>query len=434
MAGNPRDATAIARAIGVLITREEIAAGDKLPTIRAVAKQLGVSTSTVAEAWTMLRNHGLIDTDRRRGTTVRAFPGHGRSRYWRVPMAPGSLELDLSTGTPDPLLLPRLEPILAKIHTDLEVTSYLEPPMLPALEHQLRTQWPYDAPAMAVIDGANDGLDRIIRSIVRVGDIVLVEDPTYPLLLDLLELAGATIVGIPLDTEGPDLAAIAAGLELAPRAVVIQTGAHNPTGVSLTQERANAIAGLMMDRNTILVEDDHVGATADRPAVSVGAALPDRVFRIHSFSKTYGPDLRIAALSGPIEGMRDIEQRRQLGPGWTSRLTQRILLEMLRSIDVDAQIQHASNEYRARRLALRSALADRGIIIGESHGLNLWVPVAQEQMATVALAARGIGVAPGEPFRVSKPGQHVRLTVANMRGGVDQLADAVAASAAEPPH
>lgn len=421
-----RDAADIARAIGTLITDDVIASGEKLPPIRSVAKALGVSTSTVAEAWTIMRSHGLIATDRRRGTTVRPHPGHGRNRYWRVPMTPGTLELDLSTGTPDPLLLPALEAILAKIRTDLDVTSYLDPPLLPELEIELRSRWPYDAPAMAIVDGANDGLDRVIRSTIRLGDTVIVEDPTYPLLLDLLDLAGANIIGVPLDSEGPCLEAIAVALGVQPAAMIIQTGAHNPTGTSVTRERALAIAELVRTTSMIVIEDDHAGDTADRAAVSLGCQLPEQVFRVHSFSKTHGPDLRIAALSGPVDGIQEIEHRRQLGPGWTSRLIQRILLEMLRSDEVEAQVQLAADEYRRRREALREALSSRGVEVGESHGLNLWVPVPREHAATVALAAQGVGVAPGEPFRVNAMSQHIRVTSAHVRDEFDHVASLIA--------
>lgn len=421
-----RDATGIARALGALVSQDLVAAGEKLPPIRAVAKELGVSTSTVAEAWSIMRNHGLIHTDRRRGTTVREVAQSGRSRYWRVPMEPGTLALDLSTGTPDAQLLPRIDPILEKMHSSLEVSSYLDPPVLSALEDELRARWPYDPPALAVVDGANDGLDRIIRATIRLGDVVIVEDPTYPLLLDLLDLAGAEIVGIPLDDQGPDLAAATTAMTRKPAAMIIQTGAHNPTGLSLSQQRANELAGLLAGTDTILIEDEHAGATADRPAVSAGSVLPDQVFRVHSFSKTYGPDLRIAAMSGPAEAMRNIEERRQMGPGWTSRLLQRVLLEMLQNPEVDAQITNASQQYQFRRESLTRALAEHGIDVVESHGLNLWVPVQHEQLATVGLAANGIGVAPGEPFRVKTKAEHLRVTSAVVREGFDEVAQAIA--------
>ncbi len=416
-------------AIGAMISSTSIEPGEKLPPIRQVAAALGVSSSTVADAWTILRTHQMIDTDRRRGTTVRHTAHNNPKRYWRVPMPTGTLALDLSTGTPDPQLLPRLEPILERINSGLELTSYLDPPVLGPLEDALRERWPYDAPSIAVVDGANDGLDRIIRSTVKLGDRVIVEDPTYPLLLDLLELAGALVIGVPLDEEGPRLDALTDAMQHTPTAMIIQTSAHNPTGISLTPKRAAAIADLLAPTSTILIEDDHAAASVDHPVVSLGSKLPDRVFRIHSFSKTYGPDLRIAALSGPAAAIKDINERRQLGPGWTSRLLQRILLEMLRSREVDAAIANAASVYQDRRDKLANELDARGITINAGSGLNMWVPVEREQLATVALAAQGIGVAPGEPFRVATTDEHLRVTTAYLREGFDDIATKIVAAA-----
>lgn len=424
-----RDADGIAKAIGRLVSDGELGAGDQLPTIRSVANHLGVSTSTVANAWSIMRKHGLIHTDRRRGTTVRPFAAHGRNRYWQVPNIGRRLDLDLSTGTPDPELLPPLEPILARIQTDLEVTSYLDPPVLPDLETALQARWPYQPPALTVLDGANDGLDRVLSSLVRLGDVVVVEDPTYPLILDQLQFLGAEIVGVGLDDDGPRQEDLTAALERRPSVVVLQSGAHNPTGVSLTAQRAAAVAELIAPTSAVVVEDDHAGDTVARPPVSLGPALPDRVYRIVSFSKTYGPDLRIAAVAGPVDGIDSIQRRRQMGPGWTSRLIQRILLEMLDDDGVQRRIAEAAEAYAFRRKELGRQLNGRGVEVTVGEGLNLWVPVGSEQLATLGLAADGIGVSPGQPFRVRSGDPRIRVTAANVRQEFDRVAAAIAQAA-----
>ena len=424
-----RDPDGIAKAIGRLISDGALDDGDQLPPIRQIAGHLGVSSATVASAWTRLRDHGLITTDRRRGTRVRSTGIRERNRYWQVPNNNGLLSLDLSTGTPDPVLLPRLEPILNRIQADLTVTSYLEPPVLPELEQMLIERWPYPAPALTVLDGANDGLDRVVGQVISLGDVVLVEDPTYPLLLDILDVAGAEIVGIGLDDEGPRVDDLAVGLERQPRAVVLQTGAHNPTGTAISARRATQLATLLQSSDSIVVEDDHVDANPGRPPVSLGTSMPDRVFRIESFSKTYGPDLRIAALSGPRDGIDDIQRRRQMGPGWTSRLLQRILLELLSSDQVGREVEEANAAYDARRVAMSVALDNVGVEVRSGHGLNLWVPVGSEQLATVALASAGIGVSPGQPFRVTDPNPHIRVTTAVLNDRFDEVAAAIAAAA-----
>ncbi|MEM9565776.1 MAG: PLP-dependent aminotransferase family protein [Actinomycetota bacterium] len=430
------DAGWIAKAFGSMIAQGVVEPGEKLAPVRTVAAELGVSTSTVAEAWSILRSHGLIVTDRRRGTTVQPPRVHGRSRYWRVPIEPGTLELDLSTGTPDPALLPAIEPILASISAEVEVTSYLEPAIVPELEVELRARWPSEPPALLVVDGANDALDRVVRSLVRLGDRVIVEDPSYPLLLDQLEAAGADVVGVSLDRDGPDLDALTAALGgeggAGARALFLQTGANNPTGISLSPERAAAMVELLRPLDTVVVEDHYPGLTGPRAEVTLGTALPDRVIRVHSFSKTHGPDLRIAALGGPTDLLDEIERRRQLGPGWTSRLLQRVLLEMLRRPEVDEGVARAAEIHQVRRQGLSRALGDLGLDVIDGAGLNLWVPVANEHRATVSLAANRIGVAPGEPFRVDDRRHHIRDTSARIGGSIEGAAAATGTAATTP--
>ncbi len=423
-----RGAESIAKAFGSLVQRGILNHGDKLPPIRSVASHLGVSTTTISEAWSVMAAHGMIETDRRRGTTVRAQLAQGRSRYWQVPVEPGTLPIDLSTGTPDPQLLPRIGEVLARISADLAVTSYVDPTVLDVLDDALRSLWPYEPPALTIVDGALDGFERTMRSLISLGDVVVVEDPTYPPLLDTLESLGATIAGVPVDRDGIDTDALAVAMERNPRVVVIQTGPHNPTGAQVSAERLATIARIIEGTQTLIVEDAQ-GWNPSRTFHSVGSSHPQQTVRIQSFSKTHGPDLRIAALAGPKQLISTIVDRRQLGPGWTSRLTQRLLAEMLGDDEVEASVRHAVDTYAARRTSLFDALTARGLEVPDSTGLNLWVPVRDEQRATVALAATGIGVAPGHPFQVDQSAPHIRLTISSLDGDVERIADAVADAA-----
>ena len=160
----------IALAIGALVGDGILQPGDRLPTVRALAGHLGVSPNTVADAWRLLQTHGAISTDRRRGTRVRARQVRLDGRYWQVPVAPGTIELDLSTGTPDEQLLPSLGPVLHRLHADVTFSSYVDPPIVPALEAEIRRRWPYPPESITIVDGAQDALDRLIAEIVGFGD------------------------------------------------------------------------------------------------------------------------------------------------------------------------------------------------------------------------------------------------------------------------
>ena len=143
-----------------------------------------------------------------------------------------------------------------------------------------------------------------------------------------------------------------------------------------------------------------------------------------------------------------------LGPGWTSRLLQHVLVDLLTDSSAIEAVAHARRVYHARRRALRDALAGHGIAIEPGDGINVWLPVHDERTALVRLEAAGIRVAPGTPFSADGgtassnagtdlPGEdsgspagstvraHVRVTVGLLGSEVEDVARALALAAAE---
>src|SRR5699024_215205 len=121
----------------------------------------------------------------------------------------------------------------------------------------------------------------------------------------------------------------------------------------------------------LVIEDDSAGAVASAPALSLGQWLPQRTLHIRSFSKSHGPDLRLAAMSGSAAMVQAITARRQNGQGWSSRLLQRILWSLLTDADAVAQIEHARAEYARRREAVIDELAGHGITVPGTDGFNI---------------------------------------------------------------
>jgi DNA-binding transcriptional MocR family regulator len=431
-----RSARGIAAAISRLVTSGELAPGSRLPTVRDLAKRLGVSPTTVSEAWRTLTDAGAIDARGRRGTYVLDAPRpRGPRRYRRVTEGPGHFSLDLSTGTPDPDLLPDLGPVLARVARQTLTTSYLDDPVVPALDEALRGRWPFPPEALTVVDGAMDALDRITSIVVRLGDRVLVEHPCFPPLLDLLEQVGAEPIGLPLDDQGIVPGALEAALADRPVALYLQPRAQNPTGVSMTPARARRLAGLLRPTSVVVIEDDHAGAIAASELVSLGTFLPDRTVHVGSFSKSHGPDLRLAAVGGAGEVIAGVANRRLLGPGWSSRLLQCVLVELLADPATVDVVERARTTYAERRKRLVDALVGRGVPSAGTDGINLWIDVRDEQSALLTLASHGIGAAPGAPFLVSGAsgaGEHLRLTCGLVADGFESVAERVAAAAAGP--
>jgi DNA-binding transcriptional MocR family regulator len=404
--------------------------GDRMPPIRTVATQLGLSPTTVNAAWSLLARSGAIHTDGRRGTTVTDLRSAGARRYRHAVQPQAEFEIDLSTGVPDQALLPDLKRALQELKaTAATPGSYLDEPVLPELVEVFAADWPYPAERFMVTDGAMDAIELIARTTLGFGDRVVVEHPVFPPLLDLLDSLGAQIVGIPLDAQGPVPAALREALTTASAAVVLQPRAQNPTGISMNAERAEQLAEILAGRETLVIEDDSAGAIATAPALSLGRWLPERTLHVRSYSKSHGPDLRLASLSGPAGLVDRITARRQLGQGWGGPVLQRIPLRPPPHDRARGQVSAARAEYARRRHAALERLAPRGIAPVGDDGLNLWLPVADEAAALVRLASQGIGVAPGTPFAVL-PDQpaHLRVTIGLVSAGktslVDQLGEA----------
>jgi len=430
-----RSPKGIAAAVHRLIRAGKLEKGDRLPTVRDLAKELRVSPATVSEAWQALGAVGAIRARGRAGTFVQDTVEPTRpTRYLGIGGAPLAEGINLSTGTPDPALLPPLREALERVvaHSSSWTTSYLDDPVLPELDALLRASWPFEPARLTVVDGALDGLTRVVDQVVRLGDRVAMENPGFPPLIDILERSGAEILPVELDDEGIVPDSLEAALADDPVALFVQPRAQNPTGVSMSVGRCAVLSRLLAPHRTLIVEDDHSGDIATGQDVSLGRFLPDRTVHIRSYSKSHGPDLRIAAVGGSADVIDPLVSRRMLGPGWTSRLLQAVLVQLLTDPAAIAAVTRARSTYAMRSLAVRAGLAGEGVTSTTGDGINAWVEVLDERAALIALAAMGVRVSPGAPFMVAgTPSNHIRVTTGVLdEHDVDQLQHVISALAA----
>lgn len=403
-------AAALAAVVGRSVREGLLEPGARMPPIRAVARELAVSPTTVSAAWSLLGRAGMLRTDGRRGTTVLDVVSPAGSRYRRALAGRMGVTTDLSTGVPDAALLPSLRTALAEVTTAGTPASYLDPPVLPELRDALAERWPHPVEELLVVDGVMDALELLVRTRVLHGDRVAVEHPAYTPTVDLVEAAGAVVVPVPLDEEGLRPEALQDAVRQGAGLVITQPRAQNPTGVTTSPRRLAEISEIVQGTGVLVVEDDSAGDLAATSPVSLGSALPEQTVHVRGFSKAYGPDLRLAAMSGPAAVLAAVQGRRQLGQVWTSRLLQRLLLHLLTDPRPQREVTAARATYAERRAALVSALADVGIEVGGVDGINVWVPVADETATCMRLAAQGVAVTPGRPFCLLGDGGHVRVT------------------------
>ncbi len=418
-------AESIAANVEEAISAGTLAPGETLPPVRALAAQLGVNANTAAAAYRLLRDRGVVETAGRRGTRVRHRPATTPRSLLGLDVPAGVR--DLSTGNPDPALLPIAGASLASPRG--RPVLYGEPAMSPGLAHFSRRALSADgvpADHLAVTSGALDGIERALAAHVRPGDRVAVEDPGWANLLDLLGALGLSVEPVRVDDDGPLVADVARALARGVRALVVTNRAQNPTGAALSADRAHALRGLLADRadDLLVVEDDHCAGISGAPLHTLSGSTRHWAF-VRSASKAYGPDLRVAVLAGDRRTVGRVHGRLRLGPGWVSHLLQDLAAGLWTDEAAARLVRTAERQYAGNRTRLCAALAERGVAAHGRSGLNVWIPVPDETVAITRLLGAGWAAAPGSRFRIRTPAG-LRVTIADLTAAeIDPLADAV---------
>ncbi|MFF4761003.1 aminotransferase class I/II-fold pyridoxal phosphate-dependent enzyme [Streptomyces sp. NPDC001292] len=422
-----RRAAEIAASVERAVGSGDLEPGQPLPPMRELAAQLGVNPNTVAAAYRTLRERGVIETAGRRGSRVRPAPATtGRDRV-RVDVPEGVR--DMSSGNPDPALLPSLAPAFAAAAAlgDREPVLYgdvaVEPELARIARAALDADGVPDGP-LAVLSGSLDGVERVLAAHLRPGDTVAVEDPGWGRTLDLVPALGLRTAPVRVDDEGPHADDVRRALTDGARALIVTARAQNPTGAAVSATRARALRAVLREHpETLLIEDDHGHGIVDLPPHPLAGATRHWAF-LRSVAKAYGPDLRLAVLTGDGTTVDRVRGRQRLGPGWVSRLLQRAVVRLWADQALDSHAVAAA--YRRRRDLLTGALADRGIAAHGRSGMNVWVPVPDETGVVASLLHAGWAVAPGARFRLAAP-PGIRITVSTLRDEeTEPLADAVA--------
>jgi DNA-binding transcriptional MocR family regulator len=402
-------AASVVRSVERGVTSGALRPGEAVPSVRALARELDLSPTTVAAAYRDLRQRGvLVSHDRSRTVVGHRPPLTGRL----APEIPEGAR-DLASGNPDPALLPDLRPAIATLPATVRLYGG-DPGHPPLLARALSALAADGLPTghLAVVAGGLDGIERVLEVHLRVGDHVAVEDPGYTGAIDLVRAMGLTPVPVAVDDEGPTVDALAEALGRGVQAFLVVPRAQNPTGAAIGATRAHDLRALLAEHPEVLViEDDHAAAVAGAPLHPLTDPSRERWVAVRSTAKGLGPDLRVAVLTGDEDTVARVLGRQRLGTGWVSHLLQHLAATAWEQAVDDGTLARAAATYAERRAALVDALADRGIVAHGRSGLNVWVPVSEETPVVQGLGARGWAVLGGEPFRLEAP-PAVRITIA----------------------
>lgn len=408
-----RTAGEIAESVRELTERGAFAPGAALPPVRALAEALGVNRNTVVAAYRVLTQAGLVEARGRAGTRVAVQTPVAQEGF-----AAGTVLRDLGTGNPDPARIPDPTAALGRIVG--RPVLYGEPVIDPDLE-SWATAWmreavgPTDELRLTITSGASDAIERLLAQTLTRDDAVALEDPCFLASLNTVRLGGYRPVPVPMDAEGMTVAGLQAALDAGARAVVATPRAQNPTGASLSAERAAALRAVLAAHPYVLViEDDHFSLLSSRPYQSLIPEGHRRWALIRSVSKFLGPDMGLAITASDPDTADRLARRLNPGSTWVSHLLQRLSHALLTDpIAVDT-VAAASAHYAERNAAAAAALTAHGVPVSPGDGLSLWVPVpAAAREVSQQLMRRGWLARPGDAFALDDPAaaRHLRLTV-----------------------
>lgn len=407
------------RELACAITERRLAPGERLPSSRELTAQLSIARATVTVVYERLIAEGYAESRPGVGTFAATEllpqlrpPRRRTTDAVAAPTTPGRprtpIAYDFTLGIPDAALFPlaswrrHLSREIDAVARDARYGDPLgHPGLRSALAHHVRltrgvTAEPGD---ILITDGAQHAFDLLARHLVRPGDTVAVEEPGYPLVRSLLESLGAEIVGLPVDEDGADAAA------LPPSARLIHvTPTHQfPTGVVMTRPRRIALLEAAARSGALVIEDDYDSEYRfdGRPLETLHSL--DRagtVAYVGTFSKSLLPALRTGYLIPPRRLLPPLRELRRV-TGWHGDLTtQGALARMLDSGDYATHLRRARRTYRARRAAILDDLGDdrfgiRVEVAPSSAGLHVSMafPDAPPGLSErVAVAAESAGV------------------------------------------
>ncbi len=442
---------AIADAIADDIGAGRLALADRLPPQRQLADALGLNFSTVARGYVEAQRRGLVMSRVGHGTVVTArVPGVAMPAV-PVPAAPRRPALvDFSMNLPpepdDPDLLGRMRDGLAAVSADLlNLLRYQgfggAPDDREAALHWLaRRGLAVPANRVLVCPGAHSALLATLSTLCRPGDVVCSEALTYPGARALAAHLGLRLIGLPMDGEGIDAAAFAATcVKFGPKALYLNPTLLNPTTVTVSRARREAIVEVARRYAVSIIEDDAYGSIPPGGPPPFAALAPETTYHVAGLAKCLGAGLRIAYLVAPsARAALPLAASLRAATVMASPLTAALATRWIRDGTADAVLDFVRRESVARQ-RLAAAALPAALVEADPHGFHIWMrlpePWSRSAFASQARST-GIGVVASDPFvAAGAPPEAVRICLGGLasRDDVAHALDVIAHALDETP-
>ncbi|WP_040167998.1 MocR-like transcription factor YczR [Microbacterium gorillae] len=398
-------AAGLADGVRSLVLDGRLSVGERLPSERALASELGRSRATVTAAYDRLEAAGYVSRVHGAGTRV-ALPHASR------PVASSaSTEVDFtisSTGSTPGLheatlrALPRL--------ASLRGGSGYSLPGLSELRERVAARYrergvPTSADEIIITSGAMHGFALVLATLARPGRIALVEQPTFPHAIDALRRAGQRLVTTPVSPDGWDARHLSTTLlESRPHLAYLVPDFHNPTGATFPEaERDRLVATARAAGTTLVVDETCAELNIDRPDTPSPMAAFGDVITLGSMSKVAWGGLRVGWIRASRELVDRILAVRPTIDLGTAPLEQCITMELFE--DVPALQRAMAARLAAGRDAVESGLTHLPPLLMPSTpgGLAVWIDLQEPVSTALSLAAHehGLRIPPGPRFSAS---------------------------------
>jgi DNA-binding transcriptional MocR family regulator len=425
--------------------------GDRIPSVRALSQQLSVSISTVTEAYRLMEDQGRIEARPQSGYYVRPYlphlpePATSQPIAEPTPVGNGEIVMRVMRDTSDSRLL---QLGAAIPNPELLPLAKLSRSMVGVLRNNMNLGSTYDAPlgceslrvqvarraigagctltpdqVLTTVGGA-EALNLCLQAVCKPGDTIAIESPMFYGILQTIESLGLKALEIPTHPrDGISLEALRYALEQNDvRACLVVPNFSNPLGSCMPDENKKALAGMLVERDIPLIEDDVYGELSfdnERPKVIKAFDKTGNVLLCSSFSKTIAPGYRVGwVAAGKFQAQ--VEYLKFVRNVSTPVPTQMAVASFLESGGYDHHLRRIRRIY-AKQVGLMAQAVARYFPEGTKvtrpqGGYVLWVemPAYVDSVELYRMALNsGVTIAPGPIFSArQKYRNFVRLNAA----------------------
>ena len=264
--------------------------GEKIPSIRQMAADFGCNKLTVQKAFKKLNRSGFLENIVGSGSFIRYPEKIGQS----------SFVYDFNTTYISESFFPyqKARDLFGDLFDTERAKLFSPTPVAgdPDFLRVLGETFHLPTDRMFIISGAQQGLDLIAKVFsTGISDSILFEDPTYPGAISLFKPSHF----VAMEQDGPDLSILDRALSPMVKLFYTMPAVHNPTGISYSLRKKEAVAERARRHSFYLIEDDYLSEFLEKPVPRFVDIIPERTIYIRSFSQTTVPDIRVGFMVVP---------------------------------------------------------------------------------------------------------------------------------------